>query len=86
MRRPDIHLHIEKLILHGFNHVNREVLHDALTSEFTRLLSSPDFNPDTLRDAGIPKLEGGTITTSHQTDSAVMGTQIAQAVVGGLTQ
>jgi len=90
MIRRDATLHIEELVLHGFAPGDRYSIADAVEQELSRLLvehfaeqgdsSRLSLNSEVARvDAGAFRVE------PHAKPNSV-GTQIAQAVHGGLTK
>lgn len=78
--KPNVHLTIERLVLHGFERVNRARLHDALTGELTRLLTQADVSQ--IRDA--PTLNAETIRAAPDVPAEQLGVEIARAIYGGM--
>jgi hypothetical protein len=92
MRRPNINLHIEELVLHGFAPNDRYAIADAVQQELSRLLgpTSGQTQADlasTLsehsRNIGI---DAGAFQVEQNSRAGSIGNQIAQAVHGGLTK
>ena len=77
----EIELHIEELVLHGFEPETRWNISDAVETELRGLLA----------EKGIPgawlsnpeRIEAGAIRASRLTRPTVAGTQIADAIYGG---
>lgn len=78
--KPNVHLTIDRLVLHGFERVNRGRLHAAVVSELSRLLADGDLAH--VRDAG--PLNTAPIRAASNTSAAALGKQIARAIYGGM--
>ena len=84
MRPGAIRLHIDELILHGFEPADRHALGAALEAELARLLAAGD--PESLARAGThTRLDGGAFEMPQHAGPAVTGTRLARAVYDGLT-
>ncbi len=82
---PNIELHIDTLMLHGFERVNRARLHAAVTGELARLFAEQGAPPhESLHRT--PRLDAGTIHATPDTPSGALGVQIAQAIYRGLNR
>jgi len=86
MSRPSIHLHIEELILHGFQPGDRHRIGDAMQRELARLFSEHQAPPGITKSAEIDRLNAGTFETTENARPEATGTQVARAVFGGLEQ
>ncbi len=84
MNAPDVHFHIEELILHGLPGVNRAAVGVAVQQELTRLLTERGVPPSLAAGGHVPTLDGGTFTVPPGARPGAIGTRIAQAVYGGL--
>lgn len=78
MQKPGaIHLHIDKLVLHGFTQINEAALsaavHEALSQE---LLSAP-----TLSDANLPTVRASVTLPAHY-NARALGSALAQSLSG----
>ena len=84
MNPREIDVHIEELVLHGFNPANRWLIADALEQELRGLL----------RTEGVPsqwlsspeRMEGGRITHASLTKPKRAGVEIAGAAYQGGVQ
>jgi hypothetical protein len=90
MKQPNIRLHIEELVLHSFAPNDGYAIADAVERELSRLLAAhfatPE-NPRSLTDAsGRPRVDGGDFPVAPGAKANSIGTQIAQAVHGGLVK
>ena len=80
-----IDLHIEELVLHGFSVGDRYRIADALQLELGKLLSEASFSLPTVFDSGADLIDAGTFRI-NSTSSRAVGSQIAQALFGGLAR
>jgi hypothetical protein len=73
-----IELHIEELVLHGFDPRDRHAIADAVQQELARIVA--DRGLDSLRQsAEVPRLDAGTIDLDA-TRGAAAGAPIAGAI------
>ncbi len=90
MSGPHIELHIEELVLHGFERGERYAIADAVERELSRLLSEQFAEqgvPSSLaQDMASAHLDAGAINVAPNSRPAAVGAQIAQAVHGGLAK
>ena len=84
--RPDIELHIEELVLHGFGPADRDAIGDAVRRELSRLLAEGEVPAAWACDSQTPALDGGSFEAAPGPTPDTVGTQIAQALHGGLTR
>jgi hypothetical protein len=82
----NIDLHIDRLILHGFDGVSRVALGASVERELTRILEQEGMTDTALRSENIERAQGGTFTAGVDTDTDTMGSQIARAIYGGLSR
>lgn len=82
----NIELHIERLILDGIavERRHRAALQSAVEAELTRLLLSNGLGVEFLAGALTPSLSTQPIYEANGANAARLGTQIAQAVHGGI--
>jgi hypothetical protein len=86
---PNLHhhpvsLHIETLVLDGFMPGDRHRIGEAVQRELERLVSTLGLTPVVARQADIPRLDGGAFQVAPSAKADAIGSQIAQAVYGGL--
>ena len=67
--RPNIELHIEELVLHGFPPTQRHAIADAVRDELAARLSSGDLAA-TDGDIAVDRLDAGAVTLPHGTSAA----------------
>ena len=80
MRRPDVALSIDELVLHGFAPGDRQRIAAAMQREMTRL-SSAHGVPDSWH-ASPPVLQAPPITAAHDARPHAVGAAIARSVYG----
>jgi hypothetical protein len=85
-RKPDIHFHIDELILDGFPSGDRHCIGEALQRELTRLFIEGRMPPALAQSAKIDRLNGGTFQMTATPKPETTGAQVAGAVFGGLKQ
>ncbi len=85
-RKPDIHFHIEELILDGFPSSDRHRIGDALQSELERLFSEQQMPAGLTNDSAITQLDAGSFPTTTSSRPESTGSQVARAIFGGLQQ
>lgn len=83
---PNVVLHIDRLVLHGFEHVDRARLGRAVEAELTRLIAERGLAPTLTADARRPRLDGGRIDAAPDTPMPRLATLVAHAVHGGLSR
>jgi hypothetical protein len=84
MRPGAIKLHIEELVLHGFEPTDRHRLGAALETELARLLAAGD--PSALASTGqVVRLDGGAFELPAHASPEIAGTRLARTVYDGLT-
>lgn len=84
MKPKSIELHIEELVLEGFEQVDRHGIAEAVEQELTRLFTEKGI-PPSLADGGkINRLDGGAFQIEPDSRPETIGTRVAQAVYGGL--
>ncbi len=81
-----IQLHIERLILDGLPIERRDasLLQATVETELQRLISTEGLAPTLLNGGALHAAPGGSIQLTNDSTPAQVGTQIAQAVYGGL--
>ena len=86
MRKPDIHLHIERLILDGLpiEHGQGPHVQAAVEAEMTRLLTENGLAEHLQSGGALPRLNAHAIQLAPGASPAQLGQQIAQSVFGGL--
>lgn len=85
-KTPNIQLHIEALILHGFSATDRYRIVEIVQNELTQLLASQGVPPALAQGGTIPSLDGGEFEFTQDMSIQSIGAQIAQSIYGGLSQ
>ena len=90
MKQPNIHLHIEELVLHNFAARDRYAIADAVQKELSRLLSlqvgAQGLASSLSGHSATSRLDAGTFQVKENSKPGSIGSQIATAVHGGLTK
>ncbi len=81
-RAPGVEVHIEELVLHGFDPRHRLAIAGAVERELASLIRSGV--PVERWNAGGPRLDGGSFELAHGAAPAVVGASIAGAIGRGL--
>ncbi len=84
-QRPyNIDLHIEELVLHGFAPNDRRAISEAVQRELTRLFAEQGIHPSLSNGYEAERVDGGTFQVQLGAKGNAIGTQVAQAIYGGL--
>jgi len=78
--KPNIELHIEALVLHGFAPADRDRIGRAVERELQRLFAEHGAPPRMVWADGAAHLDGGTFEVAHGTKAEMIGVQIAQTL------
>ena len=79
----NIELHVEELVLHGFEHGDRHRIGHAVEQELGRLLTEGGM--PVARSGEVPSLDGGSFEAKPGSGVEEIGAQVARAVYGGLS-
>jgi hypothetical protein len=86
MKRADVELHIEEMVLHGFAPGERYNISDAVERELERLFSEQGAPSQLSMSAEIVDLDGGSFEVAQGSKPEVVGSQVAQALYERLSQ
>lgn len=81
---PNIEVHIENLVLHGFELRHRREIGRVVQVELTRLLNARGIAPALAKGAEVARLNGGSFDLAADASPKQIGAHIAKAVHGGL--
>jgi hypothetical protein len=81
---PNIELHIEELVLHGFQPGDRQRIGLAVQQELTRLFTEQGLPPGLSSGGAIPSLDAGSFQHAPNAKPPAVGQQIANTVYTGL--
>jgi len=84
--RHAVDLHIEELVLHGFNIGDRYRIGAAVEAELARLFAERGAAPSLARGGEMSSLDGGSFDVAPGAGPEGVGGQVAQAVYGGLNR
>ncbi len=80
----NIALHIDQLVLHGFEKVDTRAVGAAVQSELTMLLMRDGLPGVLSRSGGLSALNGGNFKVAAGASAAAIGRQIAHSLYKGL--
>jgi hypothetical protein len=80
--RPRVEIVIDELILHGFSPAERYAIGDSLALELERLITDQGFQA--YENVDTPVLKAAPVMLQANAKSNTVGSQVAQAVYGGL--
>lgn len=86
MRPGNIELHIEELMLHGFEAGDHQNIGEALERELSRLFTEHGAPQSLNRNEKIECLDGGAFEAKRGSKSEAIGAKVAKAVYGGLSK
>ncbi len=75
-----LELHIEELVLHGFDHLDRAELGTVVEQALNQLFTERGVPPALKQGGSIDSLDGGRFTAQPDTGAHEVGGQIAQAI------
>jgi len=81
-RKQPIHVHINELILSGFEHLNRRQLTEAVRAELTRLITQRGLPPSLNASGYIDRLDGGSFQVKDKAGTDSIGTDLARTLYG----
>lgn len=84
MRRTQIELHIEELVLDGFTPADRHRIGDAVERHLTRLLAGPGAARRLAGGGEVARLNAGSFNVARGSTPDAIGAQVARAVYRGL--
>ncbi|HEY1166162.1 MAG TPA: hypothetical protein VGE90_13370 [Chitinophaga sp.] len=80
----NIELHIEELVLHGFQPGDRQRIGLAVQQELTRLFTEQGLPPGLSSGGAVPSLDAGSFQQAPNAKPAAVGQQIANSVNNSL--
>ncbi len=84
MTQPQpIELHIEELVLHGFEPAQRRAIAQAVEEALSRLLTERGLPPGWAEGAQIDRLDAGQFEVMPAAPPSAIGVQVAQALYTG---
>jgi len=84
MKKQNIELHIEELVLHGFSPGDRHGIAQAVERELAILIEERGAPADLLNNREIERLDGGSFQVMPGSKPEAAGAKIARAVYGGM--
>lgn len=80
----NIELHIEQLVLHGFNYVDRHSIGESVQRELTRLIAERGVPSAIGKEASISQLDAGNFNVMQGSRPNIIGSQVALSVYGSM--
>jgi hypothetical protein len=84
MKRPNVELYIEELVLHGFMPGERHHIGEAVERELTRLFAEQGAPPQLSVSSRTARMDVGAFEVSPGSKPEAIGTQVAQTLYGRL--
>src|SRR5215218_1319437 len=81
---PSVELHIEEIVLHGFEAAGRYAVGEAVQRELARLFAEEGLPPAFTHDAEVTRVNAGTFAMNVDSDARWIGAQVAQSVYRSL--
>jgi len=82
----NIELRIEELVLHGFSPGDHYRVGSAMERELARLFAEKSTPVSLTQEQQVARLDGGTFEVEAGSAAEAIGTQLAQAVYGSLSE
>ena len=79
-----VRLHIEEVVLHGFNQRERYTVGDSVQQELTRLMTERGVPSSLIAPRTSKQLDAGAFHVAPNSRPEGLGAQVARAVYGGL--
>jgi hypothetical protein len=80
----NLELHIEELVLHGFEMGDRYRIGEAVQQELSRLFVEQGVPPSLAQGGEVGRLDGGRFEMAEGMQVGAIGSQIALSIYGGL--
>ena len=80
--KPDVELHVEELVLHGFARRDRAAIGDALRGELARLIAEGGVPAGLQAASGAASLDGGSFRAQPGQRPAEVGAAVARSIYG----
>jgi hypothetical protein len=80
----NIELHIEELVLHGFARKDQARIQRVIEQELTRLFTEQGIPASLSQSNEIQQLQGGSFNVRAGMGVEAIGSQVAQAIYGGM--
>jgi len=86
MNPRNIKLHIEELVLHGFEQGDRYRIAEAVECELAALFAEQGAPQSLNRGGEIEHLDGGAFEAARGSKPEAIGAKVARAVYGGMSK
>jgi hypothetical protein len=85
-QQHSVQLHIEELVLHGFESAMRYRIGESVEHELTRLFNEQGVPTSITYDSETAHLDGGRLQVDRDSTAREIGARVAQAIYGGLSR
>lgn len=82
--KPNIELHIEELVLHGFKSGDRHAITEAVQQELARLFAEQGLPTSLAQSTEIAHITGNQFNVKANAKPRSIGTQVAESVYKGM--
>jgi len=80
----NIEIHIDRIVLDGFDHLNKTDLNAVMQEHLTTMISEQGLPNDLLKRAYHRKLNGGEMKLGHRPETGQVGIDIAGGIFNGM--
>jgi hypothetical protein len=77
-------LHIDNLVMHGFQHAERHAIAEGLQQELARQFADPQAAQQLTGIGNVARLRIGSVSIGQNTQPQHIGTQVAQGIGRGM--
>lgn len=82
--KPDIELHIEEMVLHGFRPGDRQAIAGAVQTELRRLLGEHGLSPALAKGIEATRVDGGAFNAKANSKPETIGEKVAGSIYKGI--
>ena len=82
--QPNVEVHIEELVLHGFEGRDQHYIAAAVQQELTRLFVAQRVPASLRQSSEVTRVNAGAVHLTHAARPENTGAQVARAIYGGL--
>jgi len=81
---PRIEIHIDRIVLEGFDHFNTKELHTVIQHYLTQWVQKNGIPNEVTSQMYHRKMDGGHFQLSSKTDTSMLGAKIAHGIINGI--
>lgn len=83
-RAQVVHLHIDRLVLHGFRHEDRHGIAEGIQQELSRMLAEPEAAQKLAAHGDASRLRIGNVQIGRDARPRHVGSQVGQGIGKGM--